>query len=132
MKTVYKVVRTVKPPIYCSLFSHGTTLNYKLSEPTIAPYNSLLFCFTNLESVKRYIKYDLCNIRYPVLLCSTDETPMDIKYRLTSINNREDKFNSFWSFILNGKKPQFSNWLPTPTGTVGVRTLTPIEKVTID
>lgn len=137
MKTLFKIVRKIEGGGYGSILDEEYNpycIKYALGEKIVAPGDSLLFCFDDLERVKAYyLEFtDICyNFRmetddYVILLCSTEDELKPLNYRLFLY--LEKNFDNFWKDFPNNIL-DFSIVDESPTGTMGVKSLTPIREL---
>ena len=127
MNTVWKVCRVVKDTFRSALASTttckvcGLDLAYPLGQEVHPPGGTIgIFCFPEREQAEGFACREIGGY-WVVLRCHTAHIPKPVRTVFTFA------FNKQW---LRGKEllDEPSRWtMPTPTGTVTVPSLTPIE-----
>lgn len=128
MKTVYKVVRRLGVGYQSLDRECPLWREYFLGKCAVAEGNSLLFCFLEEESARRFSSdYGYGSL---VLLCHTENEPIILKNKV--YKNFHSTLTYFWDNYKEFNKLDYvfnPELADTPEGSYGVKSLIPIHEI---
>jgi hypothetical protein len=130
IRLTFKVVERAAGKYPYKSFAGAPPLGYRLLDKVTAPGDSLLLCFDDINRVIRFIGNCGANLSFwPILLCATEDTPEQISYLCS---NSFSTTETFWKQELH-KEDSINHYginrFSAPPGTVGYKSLTPIQVI---